>query len=495
MRIGDSSRAGRCRAHSPRTDPIAPMTDLHASPLGHATTYADAYDPALLFPVERAPQRAELGLGGALPFRGVDIWTAYELSWLDPAGKPQVAIATFAVPADSPRDRRVEVGQALPRLRSTRRASPTRPRWRARSRATSSAATGAPVERRADAARGVRRARRTPSSPASRLDDAAVRRRRCGAAAGRARRRRPGGRGDAAHAALPLGVPGHRPARLRQRADPLPRAADRSRRPAALPRLVSPPPGLPRALRRADLRRRPAPRCRPRGADRPTRASPAAAASTSIRCAAPATSRRRANRAHGPPMSATAPARRRALRGAAITFRRRSVPGADGRARCGTRPTRWSSSRDGRIVAFGPAAERHARAAAGRAGDPLRQRAARCRGSSTRTSTIPQLPIIAACGKPLLDWLDHYTFVAEQRFADPAFAAATAEVFLDECLRQGMTTAAVYGTVHPQSVDGLFRGGAAPRPADDRRQGADGPQRAGRAARHRAERLRRLARR
>ena len=67
------------------------MTDLDASPLGHATKYAERYDPGLLFPVERAP------------FRGVDLWTAYELSWLDPAGRPQVAIATFAVPAASPR--------------------------------------------------------------------------------------------------------------------------------------------------------------------------------------------------------------------------------------------------------------------------------------------------------------------------------------------------------------------------------------------------------
>jgi 7-cyano-7-deazaguanine reductase len=78
------------------------MTDLASSPLGHATTYADAYDPALLFAVERAPLRAEIGLGATLPFRGVDTWTAYELSWLDATGKPQVAIATFAVPAASP---------------------------------------------------------------------------------------------------------------------------------------------------------------------------------------------------------------------------------------------------------------------------------------------------------------------------------------------------------------------------------------------------------
>jgi 7-cyano-7-deazaguanine reductase len=79
------------------------MTDLDASPLGRATAYAECYDPRLLFPVERAPLRAELGFGAALPFGGVDLWTAYELSWLDPGGRPRVAIATFAVPALSPR--------------------------------------------------------------------------------------------------------------------------------------------------------------------------------------------------------------------------------------------------------------------------------------------------------------------------------------------------------------------------------------------------------
>jgi 7-cyano-7-deazaguanine reductase len=77
------------------------MTDLARSPLGHATTYAEQYDPALLFPVERAPLRVLLE--SPLPaFRGVDLWTAYELSWLDADGKPEVAIATFAVPAESP---------------------------------------------------------------------------------------------------------------------------------------------------------------------------------------------------------------------------------------------------------------------------------------------------------------------------------------------------------------------------------------------------------
>ncbi len=79
------------------------MTDLRSSPLAHAATYPDRLDPGLLFPVDRAPQRAALGFDAAPPFRGVDLWTAYELSWLDAGGKPEVAIATFAVPADSPR--------------------------------------------------------------------------------------------------------------------------------------------------------------------------------------------------------------------------------------------------------------------------------------------------------------------------------------------------------------------------------------------------------
>jgi 7-cyano-7-deazaguanine reductase len=79
------------------------MTGLADSPLGRAAKYPERHDPALLFSIERAPQRALLGFDGAPPFGGVDLWTAYELSWLDAAGKPQVAIATFAVPADSPR--------------------------------------------------------------------------------------------------------------------------------------------------------------------------------------------------------------------------------------------------------------------------------------------------------------------------------------------------------------------------------------------------------
>jgi 7-cyano-7-deazaguanine reductase len=76
----------------------------HDLPLGRTVAYPERYDPSLLFPIDRQDARAALGLdGGALPFTGLDRWHAYELSWLDPRGKPVVETATFLVPADSPR--------------------------------------------------------------------------------------------------------------------------------------------------------------------------------------------------------------------------------------------------------------------------------------------------------------------------------------------------------------------------------------------------------
>lgn len=72
------------------------------SPLGKKVDYQDQYDPALLFPIERAGKRAEIDIDETrLPFHGVDIWNGYELSWLNARGKPCVAIATFEIPADS----------------------------------------------------------------------------------------------------------------------------------------------------------------------------------------------------------------------------------------------------------------------------------------------------------------------------------------------------------------------------------------------------------
>ncbi|MBL4790807.1 MAG: amidohydrolase family protein, partial [Kordiimonadaceae bacterium] len=69
---------------------------------------------------------------------------------------------------------------------------------------------------------------------------------------------------------------------------------------------------------------------------------------------------------------------------------------------------------------------------------------------------FPQLDIIASYGEQLLDWLEKYTFPEEAKFADPAHAEECAEFFVKELLRNGTTTALVYGTVHKQSVDALF---------------------------------------
>lgn len=73
---------------------------------------------------------------------------------------------------------------------------------------------------------------------------------------------------------------------------------------------------------------------------------------------------------------------------------------------------------------------------------------------------FPQTDMIASPAPGLLPWLETYTFPTEGRFADPAHARATADFFLDELLRNGTTTAAVYCTVHADSVDALFEASA-----------------------------------
>lgn len=87
------------------------MTSHHTpagSPLGKPASYRDTYAPELLFPIARSQQRAEIGLaeyegeGTTLPFMGADLWTAFELSWLNPRGKPQIALAHITVPCESP---------------------------------------------------------------------------------------------------------------------------------------------------------------------------------------------------------------------------------------------------------------------------------------------------------------------------------------------------------------------------------------------------------
>jgi guanine deaminase len=79
-----------------------------------------------------------------------------------------------------------------------------------------------------------------------------------------------------------------------------------------------------------------------------------------------------------------------------------------------------------------------------------------CAGFIDTHVHFPQLQMIGAYGERLLEWLEKYTFIAEQEFADKAHADHVARLFLRELLRSGTTTAAVYCTVHPQSVEAFF---------------------------------------
>jgi guanine deaminase len=69
---------------------------------------------------------------------------------------------------------------------------------------------------------------------------------------------------------------------------------------------------------------------------------------------------------------------------------------------------------------------------------------------------FPQTEMMAAYGEQLLEWLENYTFPTELQYKDRQYAAEMADFFLDQLFRHGTTTALVFGTVHPQSVDALF---------------------------------------
>ncbi|RZG64273.1 guanine deaminase [Acinetobacter bouvetii] len=69
---------------------------------------------------------------------------------------------------------------------------------------------------------------------------------------------------------------------------------------------------------------------------------------------------------------------------------------------------------------------------------------------------FPQTEMIGAYGEQLLEWLNTYTFPTEMQFSDPAYAQKIAAFFVQELLKNGTTTALVFCTVHPQSVDALF---------------------------------------
>ena len=75
------------------------MTEL---PLGKTSRYPDRYAPDTLCRIDRADNRERIGLGPPLPFSGVDIWNAWDLTWLDEHGQPQTATAEIRIPAESP---------------------------------------------------------------------------------------------------------------------------------------------------------------------------------------------------------------------------------------------------------------------------------------------------------------------------------------------------------------------------------------------------------
>ncbi|MDB5743180.1 MAG: cyclohydrolase [Polaromonas sp.] len=78
------------------------MNHPEQSQLGKTSAYVDQYDASLLFPIPRLAKRLEMGIGATPIFFGADLWTAFELSWLNLRGKPQVALAHFTVPCESP---------------------------------------------------------------------------------------------------------------------------------------------------------------------------------------------------------------------------------------------------------------------------------------------------------------------------------------------------------------------------------------------------------
>ncbi len=77
------------------------MSTQSHGPLGQNQTFPEQYDPSVLFPIPRQHGRDALGIVQPVPFYGEDIWNAYEVSWLNPKGKPLVALLELRVPAQS----------------------------------------------------------------------------------------------------------------------------------------------------------------------------------------------------------------------------------------------------------------------------------------------------------------------------------------------------------------------------------------------------------
>ncbi|UYN95272.1 MAG: guanine deaminase [Enhydrobacter sp.] len=144
-----------------------------------------------------------------------------------------------------------------------------------------------------------------------------------------------------------------------------------------------------------------------------------------------------------------------AIRGPALTFT--GDPFRDGlEATMRHIPDAIVVMADGRITHFGPADRIAAELPAGM--EPRRYGADALISAGFVDTHVhfPQTPMIGSHGHQLLDWLERYTFPTELRFADPTFARTVTRLFLQENLRNGITTSCVYCTVHPHSVDILF---------------------------------------
>jgi len=110
----------------------------------------------------------------------------------------------------------------------------------------------------------------------------------------------------------------------------------------------------------------------------------------------------------------------------------------------------------GKIIDFGPADQVHDRLPPWTPVTNYGQDALITAGFIDSHVHFPQTPMVGAFGAQLREWLNKYTFPTEQKFAAKHFARSVAKVFLRECLKNGITSACVYCTVHPQSVDALF---------------------------------------
>jgi guanine deaminase len=111
--------------------------------------------------------------------------------------------------------------------------------------------------------------------------------------------------------------------------------------------------------------------------------------------------------------------------------------------------------KDGRIAAIGPAAELMSQLPAAAAVEHYPDKLI-MPGFIDPHIHYPQTQVIASYGAQLLEWLEKYTFVEEQKFADPQHASHNAEFFLDELARNGTTTAVAYCSAHPSSAEALF---------------------------------------